>query len=124
MDIAIVSRAMPSSCIQAGTSGRGPPAIRSHDRSARRHLATDSPLEERRFEPLVPPVPLVTESARRAESRSLDRSVIPALPERCWSKPRPPRSRSRGTSRSSVRDCRSRAKARCHGHQERGKIVP
>jgi quercetin dioxygenase-like cupin family protein len=42
-------------------------------------FVADSALEERRFEPLVPPVPLVTESARRPESRSLDRSVIPAF---------------------------------------------
>jgi hypothetical protein len=64
-------------------------------------------------------------STDRPESRSLDRSVIPAFRKGVGrSLGPPPRSRSRGTSRSSVRDCRSRAKARCHGHPERGKIVP
>src|SRR4029077_6978297 len=40
------SRIRPVGIRRWGDYRRGPPAIRSHDRSARRHLATDSPLEE------------------------------------------------------------------------------
>src|SRR4029077_13813127 len=47
------SRIRPVGIRRWGDYRRGPPAIRSHDRSARRHLATDSPLEGTGFEPSV-----------------------------------------------------------------------
>src|ERR1700730_10439784 len=67
--------------ISDGHRWDSPPKIR---------FAPDSPLEERRFEPLVPPVPLVTESARKPESRSLDRCGVQDFRKDVgWSKPRP-----------------------------------